>query len=92
MPAIVPSIRIIISAATQPGLSTLNLLAYSSSPVTGFPGYSLVIYSAKLRSAGANCTTTMRYDDWDVILFPKDSQTPIQEFRTACYHANDNSE
>jgi hypothetical protein len=27
----------------------------------------------------------MRYDDWDVILFPKDSHIPIQEFKTACY-------
>jgi hypothetical protein len=25
----------------------------------------------------------MRYDDWDVILFPKDSHVPIQEFKTA---------
>ncbi|KAF2846966.1 hypothetical protein T440DRAFT_482213 [Plenodomus tracheiphilus IPT5] len=27
----------------------------------------------------------MRYDDWDVILFPKDSHVPLQEFKTACY-------
>ncbi|KAF1944678.1 hypothetical protein EJ02DRAFT_432261 [Clathrospora elynae] len=27
----------------------------------------------------------MRYDDWDVILFPKDSHVPIQEYKTACY-------
>ncbi|EOA91223.1 uncharacterized protein SETTUDRAFT_152366 [Exserohilum turcica Et28A] len=27
----------------------------------------------------------MRYDNWDVILFPKDSHVPIQEFKTACY-------
>ncbi|KAL5396116.1 hypothetical protein PMIN02_003477 [Paraphaeosphaeria minitans] len=27
----------------------------------------------------------MRYDNWDVILFPKDSAVPIQEFRTAFY-------
>ncbi|KAH3977879.1 hypothetical protein HBI81_100850 [Parastagonospora nodorum] len=31
----------------------------------------------------------MRYDFWDVILFPKDSPVPIQEFKTACYHASD---
>lgn len=30
-------------------------------------------------------TPAMRYDDWDVILFPKDSHVPIQEFKTACY-------
>jgi hypothetical protein len=33
----------------------------------------------------------MRYNDWDVILFPKDSHIPIQEFKTACYHAQDSS-
>ncbi|KAF2276972.1 uncharacterized protein EI97DRAFT_489528 [Westerdykella ornata] len=27
----------------------------------------------------------MRYDNWDAILFPRDSHIPIQEFRTACY-------
>ncbi|KAJ4292594.1 hypothetical protein N0V90_009257 [Kalmusia sp. IMI 367209] len=31
----------------------------------------------------------MRYDNWDVILFPKDSAVPIQEFRTACYFSQD---
>jgi hypothetical protein len=36
-------------------------------------------------------SVTMRYDDWDVILFPKDSPVPIQEFKTACYHAQDSS-
>ena len=30
-------------------------------------------------------TPTMRYDDWDVILFPRDSHVPIQEFKTACF-------
>ncbi|KAH7357536.1 hypothetical protein BKA66DRAFT_427779 [Pyrenochaeta sp. MPI-SDFR-AT-0127] len=33
----------------------------------------------------------MRYDDWDVILFPKDSHVPIQEFKTACYVSPDES-
>ncbi|KAF2798951.1 hypothetical protein K505DRAFT_295483 [Melanomma pulvis-pyrius CBS 109.77] len=27
----------------------------------------------------------MRYDNWDVIVFPRDSHVPIQEFKTACY-------
>ncbi|KAH9863592.1 hypothetical protein J1614_009524 [Plenodomus biglobosus] len=31
----------------------------------------------------------MRYDDWDVILFPKDSPVPIQEYKTACYVSPD---
>ncbi|KAF2751182.1 hypothetical protein M011DRAFT_483142 [Sporormia fimetaria CBS 119925] len=31
----------------------------------------------------------MRYDNWDAILFPRDSLVPLQEFRTAFYAAHD---
>ena len=31
----------------------------------------------------------MRYDNWDVILFPEDSNIPIQEYRTACFFSRD---
>lgn len=31
----------------------------------------------------------MRYDNWDIILFPEDSNIPIQEYRTACYLSRD---
>lgn len=31
----------------------------------------------------------MRYQDWDVILFPESSNIPFQEFRTACFCAQD---
>ncbi|KAF1955236.1 hypothetical protein CC80DRAFT_594424 [Byssothecium circinans] len=31
----------------------------------------------------------MRFDNWDVILFPRESLVPIQEFRTACYSSSD---
>jgi len=31
----------------------------------------------------------MRFQDWDVLLFPNGSQTPFKEFKTACYVAND---
>ncbi|KAI4953413.1 hypothetical protein J4E91_002260 [Alternaria rosae] len=34
----------------------------------------------------------MRYDDWDVILFPKDSHVPIQEFKTACFVSLEDSQ
>ncbi|KAF2128120.1 hypothetical protein P153DRAFT_432501 [Dothidotthia symphoricarpi CBS 119687] len=34
-------------------------------------------------------TPAMRYDNWDVILFPRDSPIPIQEFKTACYVSPD---
>jgi hypothetical protein len=28
---------------------------------------------------------TMRFENWDVLLFPQVSGTPIQEFRTECF-------
>ncbi|KAF2627555.1 hypothetical protein BU25DRAFT_491193 [Macroventuria anomochaeta] len=31
----------------------------------------------------------MRYDNWDIILFPEDSNIPIPEYRTACYFSRD---
>ena len=34
-------------------------------------------------------TVIMRYQNWDVLLFPEDSKTPIQEFKTACFVTKD---
>ena len=34
----------------------------------------------------------MRYDNWDVILFPEGSNIPIPEYRTACYLSRDEGE
>ncbi|ETS87913.1 hypothetical protein PFICI_01741 [Pestalotiopsis fici W106-1] len=31
----------------------------------------------------------MRYEDWDVLLFPKDSKVPIKEFKTQCHVVHD---
>ncbi|KAM3501672.1 hypothetical protein MY10362_005371 [Beauveria mimosiformis] len=31
----------------------------------------------------------MRYEDWDILLFPRDSQVPLKEFRVACHVAHD---
>ncbi|KAI9817243.1 MAG: hypothetical protein M1827_001356 [Pycnora praestabilis] len=31
----------------------------------------------------------MRYQDWDVLLFPEGSKVPIQEFKTQCYTVSD---
>ncbi|KAH9902343.1 hypothetical protein F4778DRAFT_120978 [Xylariomycetidae sp. FL2044] len=31
----------------------------------------------------------MRYEDWDVLLFPKDSKVPIKEFKTNCHVVHD---
>ncbi|KAH6657508.1 hypothetical protein BKA67DRAFT_655772 [Truncatella angustata] len=32
----------------------------------------------------------MRYEDWDVLLFPKDEQVPMKEFKTQCHVVHDN--
>jgi|SRR5271155_4381491 len=31
----------------------------------------------------------MRYQDWDVLLFPEGSKAPIQEFKTQCHVTRD---
>ncbi|TKA77923.1 hypothetical protein B0A55_03717 [Friedmanniomyces simplex] len=31
----------------------------------------------------------MRYQDWDVLLFPQGSHVPLREFRTACFSQQD---
>ncbi|KAI0889668.1 uncharacterized protein GGS22DRAFT_176915 [Annulohypoxylon maeteangense] len=32
----------------------------------------------------------MRFEDWDVLLFPRDSKIPLKEFRTNCHVVHDN--
>lgn len=27
----------------------------------------------------------MRYQDWDILLYPKDCEVPFKEFKTTCY-------
>jgi hypothetical protein len=34
----------------------------------------------------------MRYENWDVLLFPEGSKVPIQEFRTQCFVTRDQGE
>lgn len=34
----------------------------------------------------------MRYDDWDVLLFPQGSRVPIKEFRVDCRVVQDTGE
>ncbi|KAF4509293.1 hypothetical protein G6O67_005562 [Ophiocordyceps sinensis] len=31
----------------------------------------------------------MRYEDWDILLFPKDSKIPMKEFKVACHVVHD---
>lgn len=51
----------------------------SQQPVTATFWSKVLLYSSP----------AMRYDSWDVILFPRDSLVPLQEFRTACYADQD---
>jgi hypothetical protein len=31
----------------------------------------------------------MRYEDWDVLLFPLDCKVPLKEFKAACHVVHD---
>lgn len=31
----------------------------------------------------------MRFEDWDVLLFPRDSKIPMKEFKTNCHVVHD---
>jgi hypothetical protein len=33
----------------------------------------------------------MRYQDWDILLYPKGCDVPFREFKTACYAVQDDS-
>ena len=35
------------------------------------------------------CCLTMRFENWDILLFPRGSKTPIQEFKTTCNVVHD---
>jgi hypothetical protein len=31
----------------------------------------------------------MRYEDWDILIFPKGSSAPVKEFKVACHVVHD---
>ena len=31
----------------------------------------------------------MRYEDWDILLFPRDGKVPLKEFKVACHVVHD---
>lgn len=31
----------------------------------------------------------MRFDDWDILLFPRDCKVPVKEFKVACHAIHD---
>lgn len=46
-------------------------------------------YTSPLQTSKARTDPTMRFQDWDVLLFPHGSHVPIREFRTACFAQQD---
>lgn len=34
----------------------------------------------------------MRYEDWDILLFPEDCRVPVKEFKVACHVVHDAGE
>lgn len=61
-----------------------NLLAVKTSSIRrGFFTYN------RLCRSPVGSVAAMRYMNWDVLLFPEGSKTPIQEFKTNCYITQD---
>lgn len=73
-PRTCPASRSPIAKPSSPSFSQVPLLRHN---------YQLLVALLDLNSN--NWTPAMRYDDWDVILFPRESHVPTQEFKTACY-------
>lgn len=60
-------------------LSFLNVVTYSS----------IHSYHRLLSTLVLETSTTMRFENWDVLLFPESSKTPVQEFKTQCFVTRD---
>jgi hypothetical protein len=69
--------------------STLNL---STSTYLRWTAPAIATVPFLHRSSLSQCSTSqpkMRYQDWDVLLFPEGSKVPIQEFKTQCHVTRD---
>lgn len=71
-------------------LSTIAFPPLQSLPLTPHRAIKVACFVSPHWSS-TDWTRIMRYEDWDVILFPRDSHVPIQEFKTACYSSQDAS-
>ena len=75
--------RLLRFARHYPALNSSTCLVSPSHVIPLQHNYQLLV--ALLDLNNSNHTPIMRYNDWDVILFPRDSHVPIQEFKTACF-------
>ncbi|KAF2661884.1 hypothetical protein K491DRAFT_333864 [Lophiostoma macrostomum CBS 122681] len=82
MPMVVSSWSTISSVRSAPALTAIELPSSASSLLSSE-------VTRRAASRETRSTPVMRYDSWDVILFPRDSHIPIQEFKTACYVSRD---
>ena len=54
-------------------------------PVCPSPLLNTNEYLTRRQTAQSLCADTMRYENWDILLFPRDCKVPIKEFKVACH-------
>lgn len=94
LPSPPPLSRSSVSTTSSPGpISTaphLSLDAIISLRTLASPASS---FGLALPTSPQPCATAplpkMRYDDWDILLFPRDCKTPMKEFKVACHVVHD---
>lgn len=73
-------------------IQSLPLLQVPQSNQPGSAGSLLLANTRRQRGLGCISKIKMRYQNWDVLLFPDQSKIPQQEFKTACQVIQDHGE
>lgn len=75
----------------QPGDTLLFLLSTLSSRFSvhplSLPSHHFGCFFA--RSLSQHASVNMRYEDWDILLFPRGCSVPMKEFKVACHVVHD---
>lgn len=78
------------------GLSSVLLvfaswsLAIQSLQSSLFPRLEYLLAPNSLSASRVESTNdSMRYGDWDILLFPRDGKVPLKEFKVACHMVRD---
>lgn len=79
-------ILLIHSCGCGCGVATADIFYLAPSPRFRFFVSNLI---TKKRAAVLRESFIMRYENWDVLLFPANSKVPIQEFKTQCFVTRD---
>lgn len=81
------ALPLLLGSHDQNNPNPLSLSLHSRNTAAAF-------WLRKYRATLDSCcrSPVMRYDNWDVILFPEGSNIPIPEYRTACYLSRDEGE